>query len=107
MSLKTKQLNADLADGITTQGLLKDGLHGTFAATFTDISGDITARLQQSVDGDAWADVPNSETTLTTADTERLWTDNIMPRGTMVRLVIDNPGHNTGTLVAIKLLSNE
>ena len=47
MSLKTKQLNADLADGITTQGLLKDGLHGTFAATFTDISGDIISKAQE------------------------------------------------------------
>lgn len=107
MSLKTRQLDTGLSNGLTTEGLQKDGSHATFAAAFDNIQGEMTARLQHSIDGEKWANVPGSETILTTGDTERLWTENIMPRGTMVRLNITNNDHNQGTIVSIKLLSNE
>ena len=104
MSLKTRKLNVSLAGGYTSEGLEKDGSHGTFVAIFSNMQGGADAKLQQSVDGDAWSDVPGSETTIEAGETERMWTENIMPRGTMVRM---NITETTGNLVAIKLLSNE
>lgn len=105
MSLKTKQLNASLANGFTTEGLQKDGNNATFLATFSGVATATEAKLQQSIDGDIWSDIPGSEATIQVAQTEQMWNDDITPRGILLRLVV-GPSANA-QLVTIKLLSNE
>lgn len=105
MSLKTRELNVSLAGGYTSEGLKKDGSHGTFVAIFSDMQGGADAKLQQSVDGDHWSDVPESAVTIAAGQTEQMWNDSVTPRGTLLRLVVG--ADLQGTLDAIKLLSNE
>lgn len=105
MSLKTRELNASLNEGYISDGLQKDGGHGTFVAEFETLNGETAAKLQQSVDGKHWSDMPNSEVTLGNGQQEQMWNDDITPRGTVIRIVIG--ADVTGSIVAIKLLSNE
>lgn len=105
MSLKTKQHNASLANGFTTEGLQKDGSNATFVAVFSNVDQNTEAKLQQSVDGDIWSDIPGSEATIQPDQTEQMWNDDITPRGIMLRLVV-GPSANA-QLLTIKLLSNE
>lgn len=105
MSLKTRKPQASLSEGYTSEALHKDGSRSTFVALFSDLAGGAEAKLQQSVDGQHWSDLPNSETTLEASQTEQMWNDDITPRGTAVRIVVGADA--TGSLEAIKLLSDE
>ncbi|MBR4137851.1 MAG: hypothetical protein IKU05_05510 [Bacteroidales bacterium] len=104
MSLDTLPIESNLDNGFVTQGLIKNGSKGTFLAIFKDITGEATALLEQSPDGESWSEIEESELTITEGQTEQMWVENIMPRGTMLRLKLTQ---TTGVLVAIKLLSNE
>lgn len=101
-SLDTKALNVSLANGYTSEGLRKEGSRMTFYAAFSGMTEQATARLEQSVDGVKYNEIPDSETTIPTGDTEQMWNDPILPSGSYVRLVVEA---SNGTLTTIKMLS--
>lgn len=104
MSKKTRELNASLSGGYTSEGLQKDGKNCTFVAEFDGLTANTPAHLEQSVDGETpYQEVPDSATTLEAGQTVQNWNDDMLPRGTMLRIVV---GSGAGTIVNIKLLSN-
>jgi len=104
MSLDTQNINASLVGGLTSDGLTKNGSHATFLALFDAVESTAVAVLEQSPDGANWSELEESEVTIEPGQTEQMWVENNTPRGTLLRLKITE---TTGTLVAIKLLSNE
>ena len=104
MSLKTRELNASLTSGYTSEGLQKDGKNCIFVAEFDGLTANIPAHLEESVDGETYQEVPDSATTLGAGQTVQMWNDGMLPRGTMLRVVIGSA--EAGTIVGIKLLSN-
>lgn len=103
MSKKTRELNASLAGGYTSEGLQKDGKNCTFSAEFDGLAANTPAHLEQSVDGEIYQEIPESATTLEADQTVQNWNDDMLPRGTMLRIVV---GSGPGTITKIKLLSN-
>ena len=103
MSLNTQTINATLGNEYVSPGIAKDGSKATFLAIFRDMHA-ATAILEQSPDGVNWGEIEESELTIEDGQTEQMWVENITPRGTMLRLKLSE---TTGSLVAIKLLSNE
>ena len=103
MSKKTRELNASLSGGYTSEGLQKDGPQCTFEATFSGLTGSVSAKLEESIDGNVYQEVPESATTLTAGQTVQMWNDDMMPRGVMLRIVV---GSGSGMITGIKLLSN-
>lgn len=105
MSKKTRELNASLSGGYTSEGLQTDGENFTFAAMFDGLTANTPAHLEQSVDGETpYQEVPDSATTLEAGQTVQNWNgNNTVPRGTMLRIVV---GSGSGTITQIKLLSN-
>lgn len=103
MSLQTREVNASLSGGYTSEGLQKDGPRATLAATFSGLSTTRSAWVEQSVDGNTWQKSPGSEVTLAANQTEQMWNDDVTPRGTMLRLRVAS---GTGTVTTVKLLSN-
>lgn len=104
MSLKKRELSASLVGGYTSEGLQKDGERGTFEATFTGLSSSVNAHLEQSVDGENYQKIPESDAIIETGQAIQIWNDDITPRGTMLRIVVESAA--SGTINGIKLLSN-
>lgn len=101
--LDTKELNASLSEGYTSDGLQKQGPRMTFMAAFSGLTGQTKARLEQSVDGTKYNEIPDSETTVPAGDSEQMWNDcGILPEGSFVRMTVDAV---SGTMVEIKMLS--
>ena len=102
MGLNTKTLNESLATGYVSEAFQKDGKNTTFVATFSNLTGTPTAKLQQSVECHVWSDVPGSSITLEDGQGEQMWNENILPEGIWLRLVVDAAG---GELSTIKMLA--
>lgn len=104
MSLKTREVNASLSGGYTSEGLEKDGPHCTFEATFSGLTNSVSVKLEESIDGNVYQEVPESATTLAAGETVQMWNDDMLPRGMMLRIVVGSSAN--GTITGIKLLSN-
>ncbi len=74
----------------------------TIVAMFSGITGTPTVKLQQSVDGRVFQDIPKSAVTLEANQGEQMWNDSILPEGTFVRIVV---GQSAGEISTIKILS--
>ena len=101
-NLHVKEINQSLADGYTSEGLQKEGKNMTIVAMFSGITGGETVKLQQSVEGRVFQDIPKSAVTLEAGQGEQMWNDGILPEGTFVRIVV---GQSAGELSTIKILS--
>lgn len=101
-NLHVKEINQSLAGGYTSEGLQKQGPKMTFMAAFSGLTGQTKARLEQSVDGTKYNEIPDSETTIAPGDSEQMWNDIMLPEGSFVRLTVDAV---SGTLTEIKMLS--
>ena len=101
-NLHAKKINESLTGGYTSCGLQKQGPRMTFMAVFSGLTGQTKARLEQSVDGTKYNEIPDSETTIASGDAEQMWNDIMLPEGSFVRLKVDAV---SGTLTEIKMLS--
>lgn len=107
MSLKTKLMNYDLADGdVETEGIKMEGQNAVAELVIDDLTGDMDAKLQQSIDGVNWSDIEDSELAISEGDTTATWDISLIPRGTLVRVSVTTDG-NTGTIVKYQMLSND
>lgn len=101
-NLNAKQINESLSEGYTSEAFQKGGKNMTVLAMFSGIEGGETVKLQQSVEGRVFQDIPKSEVTLEALQGEQMWNDGILPEGTFVRIVV---GESAGRLETIKILS--
>lgn len=108
MSLKTKNPNYNLSQGdYTSEALQIDGSFATAQAEFTDLTGTgFEVKLQESIDGTVWGDVPNSTKALPSgAAPAVMWNVPCLPAGMFLRVKLSTNG-NTGYFTTFKLLSN-
>lgn len=101
-NLNTKVLNQSLSEGYTSEPFRKEGKSMTIVAVFNGITGTPAVKLQQSVEGRVFQDIPKSEVVLEPGQGNQQWNDSILPEGTYVRVVV---GQDAGELVTIKILS--
>ena len=101
-TLETLKPSASLSGGYTSDGLQKQGPKMTFMAAFSGLTGQTKARLEQSVDGTNYNEIPDSEATIAPGESEQMWNDIMLPEGCFVRLSVDAV---RGTLTEIKMLS--
>lgn len=108
MSLRVKNPNYDLSKGdYTSEALQLDGSFAAAQAEFTDLTGTgFEAKLQESIDGTVWGDVPNSTKALSAgAAPAVMWNIPCLPAGMFLRVKLST-NSNTGYFTAFKLLSN-
>lgn len=108
MSLKVKNPNYDLSQGdYTSEALQLDGSFAAAQAEFTDLTGTgFEAKLQESIDGTVWGDVPNSTKALSAgAAPAVMWNIPCLPAGMFLRVKLST-NSNTGYFTFFKLLSN-
>lgn len=108
MSLKVKNPNYDLSQGdYTSEALQLDGSFAAAQAEFTDLTGTgFEAKLQESIDGTVWGDVPNSTKALSAgAAPAVMWNVPCLPAGMFLRVKLST-NSNTGYFTTFKLLSN-
>lgn len=101
-NLTAKTLNQSLAGGYTSEAFQKSGRSMTVVAVFTGITGTPVVKLQQSVEGRVFQDIPKSAVTLEVGQGQQMWNDSILPEGTFIRVVA---GADAGELSTIKILS--
>lgn len=101
-NLNTKTINQSLSEGYISEGFRKESANMTVVAVFTGITGNPTVKLQQSVEGRVYQDIPKSDVTLEPGQGLQMWNDMILPEGTYVRIVV---GQDAGELSTIKVLS--
>lgn len=101
-NLHAIEINGSLAGGYTSEAFQKGGKNMTIVAMFSGIAGSPTVKLQQSVDGRVFQDIPGSAVALEDGQGEQMWNDGILPEGTLVRVVA---GPSAGEISTIKILS--
>lgn len=101
-NLHVKEVNQSLAGGYTSEAFRKEGKSMTIVAMFSGITGTPTVKLQQSVEGRVFQDIPKSAVALEANQGEQMWNESILPEGTFVRIVV---GQSAGELTTIKTLS--
>jgi len=101
-NLHVKTINQSLAEGFTSEAFRKEGRSMTVVAVFTGITGNPVVKLQQSVEGRVFQDIPKSNVTLEAGQGQQMWNESILPEGTFVRIVA---GQDAGELSTIKTLS--
>lgn len=108
MSLISKKLNYDLTDGnYTSEAIQVDGENIIAIVLFSDLSNtSATIELEQSVDGENWGTVPDSTKALDAAQPSHSWNVIGLVRGAFLRINL-KPATCTGTLLTLKVLSNE
>ena len=102
-NLHVKEIDESLEEGYTSEAFQKEGRSMTIVAMFSKIYGTPTVKLQQSVDGHVFQDIPKSEVALEDRQGEQMWNDSILPEGAFVRIVV-GPA-TTGNILTIKILS--
>ena len=107
MSLETQVINARIYGRFVSEPLRKEGARSTLYANFHEIKPPFLARLQHSPSGlpkSGWADIDESAVEIGEgiADHTQAWSENVMPEGTMLRMVVEC---NSAYLENIKLLS--
>lgn len=108
MSLISKTLNYDLTDGnYTSEAIQVDGENIIAIALFSGLSNSsATIELEQSVDGENWGTVPDSTKALNADQPSHSYNVIGLVRGAYLRLNL-KPATCTGTLLTLKVLSNE
>ncbi len=101
-NLSVNTINQSLAGGFTSEAYRKGGRSMTVVAVFTGITGNPVVKLQQSVEGRVFQDIPKSNVTLEAGQGQQMWNESILPEGTFVRIVV---GQDAGELSTIKILS--
>lgn len=101
-NLNVKTLNQSLSEGYTSDPFRKEGKRMTVVAVFNGITGTPSVKLQQSVEGRVFQDIPKSEIVLEPGQGNQMWNESLLPEGTYVRVVV---GSDAGELVTIKILS--
>lgn len=101
-NLSVNTINQSLAEGFTSEAYRKGGRSMTVVAVFTGITGNPVVKLQQSVEGRVFQDIPKSNVTLEAGQGQQMWNESILPEGTFVRIVV---GQDAGELSTIKILS--
>lgn len=101
-NLSVNTINKSLAEGFTSEAYRKGGRSMTVVAVFTGITGNPVVKLQQSVEGRVFQDIPKSNVTLEAGQGQQMWNESILPEGTFVRIVV---GQDAGELSTIKILS--
>ena len=101
-NLNSKTINRSLASGYTSEAFRKEGRSMTIVAEFDGINNSPVAKLQQSVEGRVFQDIPKSSVTLEDGQGQQMWNDSILPEGTFIRIVV---GQSDGELSTIKILS--
>lgn len=101
-NLHVNTINQSLAEGFTSEAFRKEGRSMTVVAVFTGITGNPVVKLQQSVEGRVFQDIPKSNVTLQAGQGQQMWNESILPEGTFVRIVA---GQDAGELSTIKILS--
>lgn len=101
-NLTVKTLNQSLSEGFTSEAFQKSGKSMTVVAVFSGITGTPVVKLQQSVEGRVFQDIPKSDVTLEPNQGQQMWNDGILPEGTFIRIVA---GADAGELSTIKILS--
>ncbi len=108
MSLKVKNPNYDLSQGdYTSEAVQLDGSFASAQAEFTDLTGTgFEVKLQESIDGIVWGDVPNSTKALPAgAAPAVMWNVPCLPAEMFLRVKVST-NNNTGYFTKFKLLSN-
>ena len=106
MSLKTKNMDYNLADGdVVTEGIQMDGQNAVAELVLENMTGGMEAVLQQSIDGVNWSDIEDSGLAVADGATTATWDIALIPRGTLVRASVTVDG-TTGTIVKYQMLSN-
>ena len=108
MSRKTTEIDYNLASGnYTTQHVILDGSKATLGLYFESLTGGtLQVKLQESIDGDVFEDIPNSTRNISAGSTVAYFNVAMLPRDLCIRAVLTTSG-NAGRLVRMKLLSNE
>lgn len=108
MSVQTKTENYNLAGGNkTTDAVTTDGSKIAIQADFNSVVGSgLQAKLQESVNGERFSDIPNSAVSISEGQTNQIWNLFGFPRGLQIRVVL-MPNQNTGTFLQWHILSNE
>lgn len=108
MSLITKTINYNLIGGsYLTEAVQLEGSNIIATLAFSGLSNNTaTVELQQSIDGNIWGVVPDSSKNLETAQTSHAWNVIGLVRGAFLRISL-KPSTCTGTLLNLKVLSNE
>ena len=101
-NLHVKEIHQSLAEGYTSEAFQKEGKNMTIVAMFSGITGGETVKLQQSVEGRIFQDIPKSEVALEANQGEQMWNESILPEGIFVRIVV---GPSNGKILTIKILS--
>lgn len=100
--MHVKEIHQSLAEGYTSEAFQKEGKNMTIVAMFSGITGGETVKLQQSVEGRIFQDIPKSEVALEANQGEQMWNESILPEGIFVRIVV---GPSNGKILTIKILS--
>ncbi|MDY0200959.1 MAG: hypothetical protein RBR40_08225 [Tenuifilaceae bacterium] len=108
MSLQTLKLDYNLAGGNhTSEALQVQGENIIATVLFNALSNNTaTVELEQSVDGSSWGKVPDSTKALDAAQPSHSWNVIGLVKGAFLRINL-KPATCTGTLLTIKVLSNE
>jgi hypothetical protein len=103
----TDNINYDLAGGdFTSNSVQLAGSKIMTSAVLSDIIvSDIKLKLQQSIDGENWGDVPDSEVTIAAGQTSQSWNVIGLVRGSFLRLSGDVGSAVSGTVNDFKILS--
>ena len=101
-NLTVKTINQSLFNGFESEAFQKSGKSMTVVAVFSHITGTPVVKLQQSVEGRVFQDIPKSDVTLEPNQGQQMWNESILPEGTFVRIVV---GQDAGELSTIKILS--
>lgn len=108
MSVQHKTENYNLAGGNkTTDAVTINGSKIAIQADFESVVGSgLQAKLQESVDGNGYADIPGSTVDISTGQTTQIWNLLGYPRDLQIRIVLMT-NQNTGTFKEWHILSNE
>lgn len=109
-NLHTKNINVSLDGGYISEAFRKEGRSMTIVAEFEDVSGSPVVKLQQSVEGRVFQDIPKSAVELEDGQEQQMWNDSILPEGTFIHVVVCKPSGDVeparrGLLSTIKILS--
>ena len=101
-NLNSQTINGRLSRGFISEGIRKDGTSMTIVAVFNGITDNPVVKLQQSVEGRIYQDIPKSAVILEARQENQMWNESILPEGTFIRVVV---GEDTnGEIEMIKTL---
>lgn len=108
MNVQTKTENYNLAGGnYTTDPVTINGSKIAIEADFDSVVGNgLQAKLQESVKGERFSDIPNTTVSISAGQNNQIWNLLGFPRNLQIRIVL-MANQNTGTFKEWHILSNE